>query len=102
MKKFVMLLLVVLLSLSTIIPVIADATIQESICPKCNIGTVLSSTTYTAWVKTGVQQLCVHGYPYGTDMEYTRTKTTTYECNYCGAAYTTSTKEYKWVCGGPY
>lgn len=117
MRKLFSFILVVVLCLGIVVPASAaeninayvpktvvdsnDVGIRAEVCPICNKGALLSSSTYTSWVQTGNQRLCTH-YPYGTDVEYTRVKITTTSCNYCDFGYIDTTDQYGWVCEGHY
>ncbi|MEA5040344.1 MAG: hypothetical protein VB086_10970 [Clostridiaceae bacterium] len=68
-------------------------------CPQCNQGTLLVSTTYSTWVSTGEQRPCTT-HPYGTDLQLMRTKTVTYECNYCSYGEIETSTQYMWECHG--
>ena len=65
-----------------------------------NVGTMIEYKEYTDWHEYD-NQLCVHGYPRGTDSLQSRTCTRSYRCSYCGASLPGNVStEYRVICHG--
>lgn len=98
-----------LIASSLIIPISStltnvSATSTEITQPRaamCTCGGIFrpNGTSYTGWRYSGDERKCTH-YSHGLDHEQYRTKNQIYTCERCSGSYTTSTKEYKWVCKG--
>lgn len=68
--------------------------IMAPICPYCDQGSWISSSTYTAWVFDH-SETCNAGHYSCVVKVSRRIKTSTYHCTRCSATDVTSTTEYK-------
>ena len=96
MKKMLIVLSLLLASMPALNNVYAyevDILPRSSQCTSCFNGTILTSYSYSNWIKVGFYS-CSH-HSRGEDEKMRRTKTTTYKCNYCGVASTSQSYEYK-------
>jgi len=65
-------------------------------CPECGTGSLLSSTTYSAWVYNGNLTVCTSHFSC-VIKRYERIATTTYSCTNCEYGYQSSRTEYNYI-----
>ncbi len=68
-------------------------------CGNCGIGTIITRTSYSDWMRTGEQRLCTH-YPYGVDIKEFRNVTVISKCGVCGIGETSTSRQERWTCNG--
>ena len=81
-----------------------DANIEEAedaysfIC-ECGGMITTSYTSWSAWIPVE-ETPCTHGKPFGTDLEYQRSRVVTMKCDTCGRGASTTEYDYKVECHG--